>query len=78
MDELKPIATGAIAIDESWEIALHDVLAQVAQGTPAEDREVDLALLFISSDFVEHYTHIVQRVRAETGAKILIGATCDE
>ncbi len=75
MDELKPIATGAIAIDESWEIALRDVLTQVAQGTPAEDREVDLALLFISSDFVEHYTHIVRHVRAETGAKILIGCS---
>jgi small ligand-binding sensory domain FIST len=75
MDELKPIAIGAIAIDENWEIALGDALAQVAQAAPAEDRDVDIAFLFISSEFVEHYTHIVRRVRAQTRAKILIGCS---
>jgi hypothetical protein len=34
MDELKPIAPGAIAIDENWERALSDALAQVAQAAP--------------------------------------------
>ncbi|MBV9259024.1 MAG: hypothetical protein JO215_13505, partial [Ktedonobacteraceae bacterium] len=58
MNELKPIASGAIAIDEHWDIALKDALAQVAQGAPAEDRDVDLVLLFISSEFVGHYSQI--------------------
>ncbi len=75
MDEFKPIATGAIAIDEKWETALRDVLTQAAQGAPAEGMDVDLALLFVSSEFVEHYTHIVRQVRAETKAKILVGCS---
>ena len=75
MDELKPIAIGAIAIDENWEIALDDALAQVAQAAPAEDRDVDLAFLFISSEFVEHYSRIVRRVRAQTRAQILVGCS---
>lgn len=75
MDELKPIAIGAIAIDENWEIALNDALAQVAQAAPAENRDVDLAFLFISSEFVAHYSRIVRRVRAETGAQILVGCS---
>ena len=34
-----------------------------------------MALLFINSEFVEHYPQIVRRVRAETRAKILIGCS---
>jgi small ligand-binding sensory domain FIST len=75
MDELKPIAKGAIAVDENWEIALQEVLAQLEQSAPAGSMGVDLALLFISSEYVEHYTRIVRRVRAETGARILIGCS---
>jgi len=75
MDELKPIATGAIAVDENWEIALQEVLAQLEQSAPAGGMSVDLALLFISSEYVDHYTRIVRRVRAKTGARILIGCS---
>jgi small ligand-binding sensory domain FIST len=75
MDERKPIAAGAIAVDENWEIALQEVLEQLAHSAPEGGMEVDLALLFISSEYVEHYASIVRRVRAETGARILVGSS---
>jgi len=74
-DELKPIAAGAIAVDENWENALNEALIQIAQSTIDESRSVDLALLFISSEYMKHYERIVQRVRAETGARILVGCS---
>src|SRR5258708_5386801 len=69
MDERKPIAKSAMVEDERWEIALEKVLMQTS------GIEVDLAILFASGEYVEHFPEIVRGVRRHTGASVLIGCS---
>jgi small ligand-binding sensory domain FIST len=69
MGDAKPIARSAIVADERWDVAVERALAQV-QGTP-----VDVALLFASGEYMEHYPAMLQMIRRSTGATILLGCS---
>jgi small ligand-binding sensory domain FIST len=67
--DVKPIARCAIVADEHWNAALERALVQV-EGNP-----VDVALLFASGEYIEHYPEMLQIVRRATGATILLGCS---
>ena len=68
-DEVKAGARGAIVADERWDVALERALAQI-EGNPA-----NVALLFASGEYAEHYSEMLQIVRRATGATILLGCS---
>src|SRR5438105_6097328 len=69
MDDRKPAARAAVAEDVDWELAVHKVLAQTRGIVP------DLAILFASAAYGEHFPWLVRRVWSETGASTLIGCS---
>jgi small ligand-binding sensory domain FIST len=69
MDGHNPVARAAIAVDEDWQKALRDLFVQM-RGNP-----VDVALLFASAEYSDHFPEIVRRVRRELGASLLIGCS---
>ncbi len=69
MDEFNAGARGAIAEDEDWGRALQEVLEQVC------DITADVAFLFASETYAEHFSEIVRQVRSETGAATLVGCS---
>jgi small ligand-binding sensory domain FIST len=69
MDEFSALARGAIAEDEDWERALQKALEQVC------DITADVAFLFASEAYAEHFSEMVRRVRRETGAAALVGCS---
>ncbi len=69
MEDAKPIARSAIVADEQWDVAVEKVLAEV-QGT-----SVDVALLFASGEYAEHYPAMLRMVQRATGAPILLGCS---
>jgi small ligand-binding sensory domain FIST len=66
-DALKPVALSAVVVDEDWEQALEQALAQI------QDISADVVFLFVSTEFADHYDEIVQIVRHETGTPVLLG-----
>jgi small ligand-binding sensory domain FIST len=69
MKKSRAVAKSFVVQDASWEQAVQKVLAQTQQTS------VDLALLFASGLYEEHFAEIVSRVRRETGASVLIGSS---
>ena len=69
MDEFSALARGAIAEDEDWERALQKVLEQAC------DIPADVAFLFASEAYAEHFSEMVRWVRKETGAATLVGCS---
>src|SRR5919202_5137817 len=69
MDDRKPAARAAVAVDVDWERAVHTVLAQTRGIIP------DLAILFASAAYAEHFPQLVRRAWSETGASTLIGCS---
>lgn len=69
MKNARGVALSAIAQDACWEQAIEKVLAQTRQP------QVDLALLFASGLYEEHFAEVVSRVCRETGASVLIGSS---
>ena len=69
MDEFSALARGAIAEDEDWERALQKVLEQVC------DIPADVAFLFASEAYAEHFSEMMRRVRKETGTAALVGCS---
>src|SRR5918912_332574 len=69
MDDREPAARAALAEDVDWERAVHRVLAQTRGIVP------DLAILFASAAYAEHFPQLVQRALSETGAPALIGCS---
>jgi small ligand-binding sensory domain FIST len=69
MSEKKSIAKGAIAQHADWKQSVREILAQSLHTS------VDLAILFASGAYEEHFSDIVQQVRNETEAAILIGSS---
>ena len=69
MDELKAVVRSAIVIDDHWEMALQQALAQT------RDIVADLVVLFAHNAYAEHFPELVRRVRQETGAGVLIGCS---
>lgn len=67
--EVQPIARCAIVADERWDAALERALAQV------EGNIADVALLFASGEYADHYAEMLQIVRRATGATILLGCS---
>ncbi len=69
MTQLKPAARAAISAHERWEQALDTALAQIGTDT------VDVAFLFVSAAYSEHYPELLHRVRQATGASLLLGCS---
>jgi small ligand-binding sensory domain FIST len=69
MEERNPIAKSAIIEDDQWDTALQRALAQVG------DIAADLVFLFASDIYADHFPEMIRRVRAETGARVLIGCS---
>jgi small ligand-binding sensory domain FIST len=69
MTQTKHAAQASIVVNENWEIALQDALSQLGSGP------VDLAFLFASSAYAEHYPELLRRARQETGASLLLGCS---
>lgn len=69
MGNLKPAARGAVIEDENWESALQQALAQTGGFPP------NVAILFASGAYVEHYPEMLRQVQRETGASALIGCS---
>ena len=66
----EPTARCAIVSDlVDWERAVHTVLAQTRGIVP------DLAILFASAAYAEHFPQLVRRAWSETGARALIGCS---
>jgi small ligand-binding sensory domain FIST len=69
MDEQAPIALNAVVVDEVWDRALAEALAQV-KGISA-----DVIFMFVNVEFADHIRDIVRIVRQETGTPILLGCS---
>jgi small ligand-binding sensory domain FIST len=69
MDNAKPGARGALVANERWDVALEGALEQV-MGDP-----VDVALLFASGEYAEHYPEMLKIVRRATRATIVLGCS---
>jgi len=70
MTDQTPAARAAIVADEQWESALQQALAQTdGPGQP------DLAILFASSFYADHFPAMLERIRQATGTKLLIGCS---
>jgi small ligand-binding sensory domain FIST len=65
----QPAARSALVADEPWNVALEKALEQVT-GNP-----VDVALLFASGEYADHYAEMLSIVRAATGATIVLGSS---
>lgn len=70
MDNHAPAARAAIIADEQWESALQQALDQTSDLT-----HVDVALLFASSFYAEHFPAMLARVRQATGGALLLGCS---
>src|SRR5438445_13838784 len=66
-------AASAISTDTNWEQALSEVLTKTKDGL--DGAKVDLALVFINSSFASHYKTILERIRADTAAKLIAGCS---
>ena len=63
-------ASASIGFEAEWETACDSALRQLDLHTPP-----DLLMVFIDSRHSEHYLNIIERLRASTGARHLIGAS---
>lgn len=70
MDKHMPAARAAIVTDEQWECALQQALASTA-GLPT----TDVAILFASSFYAEHFSAMLARLQQATGAPIILGCS---
>ncbi|HEU5383003.1 MAG TPA: FIST N-terminal domain-containing protein, partial [Ktedonobacteraceae bacterium] len=70
MDKHMPAARAAIVADEQWECALQQALASTA-GLPT----TDVAILFASSFYSEHFSAMLARLQQATGAPIILGCS---
>lgn len=70
MDKHMPAARAAIVADEQWECALQKALASTA-GLPT----TDVAILFASSFYAEHFSAMLARLQQATGAPIILGCS---
>ncbi|HVU67820.1 MAG TPA: FIST N-terminal domain-containing protein [Ktedonobacteraceae bacterium] len=68
MDNYAPAASAAIVADDQWDRALQQALSQIG-GL----HQCDVVILFASSFYAEHFTDLLQRVRAESGGALVIG-----
>lgn len=67
-----PRAQAAVVFHNDWREALHRLLCRLPRtALPAPD----LAILFASSNWADDYHQLIPTVRAETGARTLIGAS---
>ncbi|GLV57900.1 hypothetical protein KDH_47350 [Dictyobacter sp. S3.2.2.5] len=69
MDARKPAALSALVIDEDWEQALEQALAQIT------DITADAIFLFANIEFAPYFPTMLRIVRRATGAPILIGCS---
>src|ERR671933_30158 len=69
MDDRKPAARAGVAEDVDWERAVQKVLAQTRGIVP------DLAILFASAAYAEHFPQLVRRVWSEREASTLFGCS---
>ncbi|HTI15302.1 MAG TPA: FIST N-terminal domain-containing protein [Dictyobacter sp.] len=69
MDERKSGAQSAIVVDQQWDQALEQALAQV------QDITADVVFVFLSSEYEPHYGEIITRIRKELGNPILLGCS---
>jgi small ligand-binding sensory domain FIST len=70
MNHHAPAARAAIGADKDWESALQQVLAQTN-----DLEQPDLAILFASSFYADHFSDMLKQVRQTTGAPILLGCS---
>ena len=70
MDNHAPAARAAIVRDEQWENALQQALDQTS-----DLRHVDVAILFASSLYENHFPAMMARVRQAFGGALLIGCS---
>ncbi|HLI68376.1 MAG TPA: FIST N-terminal domain-containing protein [Ktedonobacteraceae bacterium] len=70
MDNQLPAARAAIVADEHWEVALEQALASTS-----DLEQVDIAILFASSFYAEHFPAMLARIQQATGGAILVGCS---
>jgi small ligand-binding sensory domain FIST len=70
MDNHKPAASAALVADEQWESALQQAFDQTNSLN-----HIDVAILFASSFYTEHFPQMLARVQAVTRAPILLGCS---
>jgi small ligand-binding sensory domain FIST len=68
-NDAQPCARGALVADERWDVALEKALEQVT-GSP-----VDVALLFASGEYADHYAEMLKIICEATGAAIVLGSS---
>lgn len=64
-----PVARGAVVADEIWDQALSQALAQTS------DIHADVAMLFASGEYEEHFPEMLRMIKQETGAEIIMGCS---
>ncbi|GHO69050.1 hypothetical protein KSD_26870 [Ktedonobacter sp. SOSP1-85] len=64
-----PVAREAVVADEIWDQALFQALAQTC------DIQADVALLFASGEYEEHFPEMLRIIKKETGASIVLGCS---
>ncbi|GCE18464.1 FIST signal transduction protein [Dictyobacter kobayashii] len=69
MDERKPAALSALVIDEDWEQALEQALAQI------KDIAADVIFFFANIEFAPYFPTMLRILRRATGTPILIGCS---
>ncbi|GCF06855.1 FIST signal transduction protein [Dictyobacter arantiisoli] len=69
MSDREPAALSALVIDEDWEQALEQALAQV------KEIEADVVFLFANIEFAPYYEEMLHIVRDEMHAPIVIGCS---
>jgi small ligand-binding sensory domain FIST len=70
MDNHAPAARAAIVADEVWENALQQVLAQTN-----DLAHIDVAIVFASSYYAEHFPVMLAKIRQATGGALLVGCS---
>lgn len=69
MNERKPAALSALVIDEDWEQALEQALAQI------KDIAADAIFLFVNIEFAPYFPTMLRIIKRATGTPVLIGCS---